>query len=62
MYAYCLLQSHCNDKPCFNFSARCTIKDQILNIGQILDISDPNPVWTKTGHPKILGLVLVGIG
>ena len=46
-------------KPCINFkSTRYTNKDQILKIGQILNISDPNPVWTKIGYPKnfILGL------
>ena len=46
-------------KPCFNFkSARYTIKDQILKIGQILDISDHNPVQTKIGHPKFFTLGL----
>ena len=46
-------------KSCFNLkSARYTNKDQILKIGQILDISDPNPVWTKIGHPKFFSLGL----
>ena len=46
-------------KPCFNFkSARYTNEDQILKIGQILDISDLNPVWTKFGHPNFFRLGL----
>ena len=46
-------------KPCFNYkSARYTNKDQTLKIGQTLDISDPNPVWTKIGHPKFFRLGL----
>ena len=46
-------------KPCFKFkSARYTNKDQIVKIGQILDISDLNPVWTKIGHPNFFWLGL----
>ena len=33
-------------------TARYTNKGHILKIGQILAISDPNPVWTQIGHPK----------
>ena len=47
-------------KPCFTSKLYDipTNKAQIVKIGQILDISSPNPVWTKIGHPKIFSLGL----
>ena len=46
-------------KTMFNLkTARYTSKGQIYKIVQILDISGPNPVWTKIGHPKIFRLGL----
>ena len=52
-------------QPCFNFkSARYTNKDQILKIGQTLDISDLIPIQfgQKLDIQKFLDLTLVGIG